>query len=48
MRINEGAALNLASVADQLAWFQDEGLIDAGITIDQLVDDSYVEIIGGS
>jgi NitT/TauT family transport system substrate-binding protein len=48
MRINEGAALNMESVRDQLAWFQSEGLVDAGITIDQLVDDSYVEIVGGS
>ncbi|MFK7836294.1 MAG: ABC transporter substrate-binding protein [Sulfitobacter sp.] len=47
MRLNEGAALNVASVADQLAWFQSEGLVDAGITMDQLVDTSYVETIGG-
>ena len=46
MRINKGAALNLASIKDQLAWFQSEGLVDAGITIDQLVDTSYVDILG--
>ncbi|MEM6740644.1 MAG: ABC transporter substrate-binding protein [Pseudomonadota bacterium] len=46
MRLNAGAALNLASVADQLAWFQSEGLVDDGIAIEQLVDTSYVEILG--
>lgn len=47
MRLNRGAALNIASVKDQLAWFQSEGLVDADINIDLLVDSSYVEIIGG-
>ena len=46
MRINEGAALNLDSIRDQLAWFQSEGLVDGGITLDQLVDQSYVEMAG--
>jgi NitT/TauT family transport system substrate-binding protein len=46
MRINKGAALNIASIKDQLSWFQSEGLVDAGISIDQLVDTSYVDIIG--
>lgn len=46
MRINTGAALNIASIKDQLAWFQSEGLVDAGISIEQLVDTSYVDIIG--
>ena len=46
MRINKGAALNLASIKDQLSWFQSEGLVDAGISIDQLVDTSYVDVIG--
>ena len=46
MRINKDAALNIASIKDQLAWFQSEGLVDAGITIEQLVDTSYVNIIG--
>ncbi|KIN70506.1 Sulfonate ABC transporter, periplasmic sulfonate-binding protein [Sulfitobacter noctilucae] len=46
MRLNEGAALNVASVADQLTWFQSEGLVDAGITMDTLVDTSYVDTIG--
>ncbi len=47
MRLNKNAALNMASVQDQLSWFQSEGLVDADITIEQLVDSSYVETIGG-
>lgn len=46
MRLNEGAALNLASVRDQLAWFQSEGLIDESVTMDALIDPSYVETVG--
>ena len=46
MRINEGAALNIASVRDQLAWFQAENLVDADITLETLLDTSYVEILG--
>ncbi len=43
MRINNGARLNLKSVNDQLRWFQSEGLVSKDITIDLLVDNSYVE-----
>jgi NitT/TauT family transport system substrate-binding protein len=46
MRINEGAALNMGSVRDQLEWFQSEGLVDASITLETLVDPSYVETVG--
>ncbi len=46
MRLNKGAALNMASVTDQLAWFQSENLVDSDISIDQLVDASYVDITG--
>ncbi|MEM9736516.1 MAG: ABC transporter substrate-binding protein, partial [Pseudomonadota bacterium] len=46
MRLNAGARLNLGSVTDQLAWFQSEGLVDAGITVETLVDGSYVETYG--
>ena len=45
MRINTGAALNIASIQDQLDWFKSEDLVDAGISMDQLVDQSYVDII---
>ena len=44
MRINEGARLKLSSVEDQLDWFQASGLISESITIDMLVDTSYVEV----
>lgn len=43
MRISPDAALKVASIEDQLAWFQSEGLVDAGITLDTLLDRSYVE-----
>ncbi|WP_298913771.1 ABC transporter substrate-binding protein [uncultured Roseobacter sp.] len=46
MRLNEGAKLNVASVRDQLEWFQAEGLVDAGITLDTLLDTSFVETVG--
>ncbi len=45
MRLNEGAALNVASIEDQLSWFQSEDLVDADITMDTLVDSSYVDTI---
>ena len=43
MRINRNARLNLSSVKDQLAWFKSENLVPKDITIDQLVDASFVE-----
>ena len=43
MRLNEGAKLNLSSVAAQLDWFKAEGLVKGDIGIDKLVDGSYVE-----
>ncbi|MEJ8472775.1 ABC transporter substrate-binding protein [Roseibium algae] len=43
MRINKDARLNIASVQDQLSWFQSEGLVDNDITLDTFVDTSYVE-----
>jgi len=46
MRLNSGAALNLTSLQDQLSWFQSEDLVDADISIDQIVDQSYVDILG--
>ncbi|MDU9005790.1 ABC transporter substrate-binding protein [Sedimentitalea todarodis] len=45
MRINKNAALNMGSVEDQLGWFKSEGLIKDSITIETLVDPSYVEIM---
>ncbi len=43
MRINENARLNLTNVTDQLDWFKAEGLVSKDITIDMLVDTSFVE-----
>lgn len=43
MRLNAEAALNIASVKDQLDWFKAEGLVDSSITLDTLVDDSFAE-----
>ena len=43
MRINQNAKLNLTNVKDQLGWFQAEGLVSKDITIDMLVDSSFVE-----
>ena len=45
MLLNRGAALNVASVRDQLNWFQSEGLVNKAITLDTLLDTSYVETI---
>lgn len=45
MRINANAALNMASVQDQLDWFKAEGLVKESITTEMLVDPSYVEIL---
>ena len=41
MRISKNAALNMASVKDQLDWFLSEKLVKDGITMDTLVDTSY-------
>ena len=45
MRINANAALNMASVNDQLDWFKSEGLVKPEITTETLVDSSYAEMI---
>jgi len=43
MRIAKNAALNLTNVKDQLAWFQSEGLVPKTVTIETLVDPSFVK-----
>ena len=43
MRLNAGAALNTTSVKDQLDWFIAEGLVKDSITMEMLVDPSYVQ-----
>ncbi len=46
MRLQPDARLAMGSIADQLAWFQSEGLVDASIALETVVDPSYVEIVG--
>lgn len=43
MFLNEGAALNITDIAKQMQWFTDEGLVDSDLTVEQLVDTSFVE-----
>jgi NitT/TauT family transport system substrate-binding protein len=45
MRLNEGAKLNVASVRDQLEWFQAEDLVGKDIPLDALIDTSFVETV---
>ncbi len=42
MRISQDAALNMDSVKDQLDWFISEKLVKDTITMDTLVDSSYI------
>ncbi|MEP2641780.1 ABC transporter substrate-binding protein [Roseobacter sp.] len=46
MRLNEGAALNVTSVRDQLEWFQSRGLVDENIALTTLLDTSFVDTVG--
>ncbi|MEP3278864.1 MAG: ABC transporter substrate-binding protein [Stappiaceae bacterium] len=43
MRISPNAAMNTASIQDQLDWFKSEKLVKDTVTIDTLLDTSYVE-----
>jgi len=43
--LNSGAALNVGDVAKQLAWFQAHKLAPASLTIDKMVDASFVKTI---
>ncbi len=43
MFLNEGAALNKTDVEKQMNWFVDSGLVDSDLTVDQLVDSTFVE-----
>ena len=42
MYLNEGAAVNLTDIAEQVQWFQQERLVDFSLSMDQLVDGSFV------
>ncbi len=43
--LNEGAALNVKDVQAQLDWFKANKLAPAGLTIDKMVDSSFVKTI---
>ncbi|WP_158971644.1 ABC transporter substrate-binding protein [Chachezhania sediminis] len=43
MYLNEGAALNKTDVGVQMQWFTDEKLVDSDLTVDQLVDSTFVK-----
>lgn len=43
--LNEGAALNVADVKRQLEWFQKNKLAPASLTVDKMVDASFVNVI---
>ncbi len=45
MRINADASLNMESVTDQVEWFKTEGLIKENITMEMLVDSTYVSLL---
>ena len=45
MRINQGAALNMTSVEDQLSWFKSEKLVKGSVNMETLVDPSYVKTL---
>lgn len=45
MRINAGAAMNKASIQDQVDWFKSEKLVKDSVSYDMLVDSSYVETL---
>lgn len=43
MLISPRGELNMASVRDQLAWFQSEGMVSKDLKIEQVVDTSFVK-----
>ncbi|MFK7994270.1 MAG: ABC transporter substrate-binding protein [Granulosicoccus sp.] len=45
MRINANASMNIDSIANQLDWFKSEGLVKDSISLEMLVDSSYVETL---
>lgn len=45
MMLSKGAALNLASIGDQLAWFKEKSFVPQGISLDQLVQREFVESV---
>jgi len=38
--------LDVSSVADQLRWYQDQGFVDKGVKLDDVIDRRYVPKAG--
>lgn len=45
MRVNPGAALNVASVADQLEWFKSESLVPGAASLETLIAPGFVQTL---
>ena len=43
MNLNDNASLDLTDAQKQMKWFQDAGLVSPSLTIEMLVDPSFVE-----
>lgn len=45
MRLTPGAALNTASLRDQIDWFKAENLVDQSVTYETVIDPSFVQSV---
>tara|TARA_R110002020_G_scaffold133617_9_gene298101 strand:- start:864 stop:1895 length:1032 start_codon:yes stop_codon:yes gene_type:complete len=43
MNLNEGAAMDVTDIEKQMTWFQEQGLVTKDLTMDKLVDKSFVD-----
>ncbi|WP_018697970.1 ABC transporter substrate-binding protein [Amorphus coralli] len=43
MNLNEGGAMDVTDIEKQMTWFQEQGLVTKDLTMDELVDTSFVE-----
>lgn len=43
MNLNEGGAMDVTDIEKQMTWFQEQGLVTKDLTMDKLVDKSFVE-----
>jgi len=43
MNLNEGAALDMTDAKKQIKWFQDAGLVSSSLTVEQMIDPSFVD-----
>ncbi|MFC0281634.1 ABC transporter substrate-binding protein [Falsigemmobacter intermedius] len=44
-RINEGLAMAVDSLVEQLEWYKSEGMVDPSVTREQLIDTSFVQTV---